>query len=257
MVFPALHILIGLVVGVMVGLTGVGGGVILLPIMIFGLGVPALVAVGSDAAFSAITKAGAGFLYWREGKVKWKLVAALACGSLPGAWLGVTALNLLSRALGPEIDHWLTLFIGALLVGISLLLFFEEKITRRRLVRRVPISEGTGRAFWIGLLSGVLIGMSSVGSGSVVIVLLLLTFGSSPQELVGTDIVHAIIVTGFTGLLQFRLGNIDPALVLALAVGSIPGAFIGVKLSTWLPARWLRRFLSSALLLTGARTLMP
>lgn len=257
MAISILHILIGLVVGVMVGLTGVGGGVILLPIMIFGLGVPALVAVGSDAAFSAITKAGAGFLYWREGKVNWKLVGALACGSLPGAWLGVTVLDHLSRVLGPEIDHWLTLFIGVLLVGIGMLLFFEEKITRRRLVRRIHPSDGMGRAVWIGLFSGVLIGLSSVGSGSVVIVLLLLMFGSSPQELVGTDIMHAIIVTGFAGLLQFRLGNIDTSLVLALAVGSIPGAFIGVKLSSWLPASWLRRFLCSALLLTGARTLMP
>lgn len=257
MLLSALHILIGLVVGIMVGLTGVGGGVILLPVLIFGLGVPALMAVGSDLAFSAITKIGAGFMYWRAGKVNVKLVGALACGSLPGAFVGVTILDHLSRALGTEINHWLTLSIGALLVGIGLLLFFEEKIARRRLVRRLDPSRGVGRAVVIGLLSGILIGMSSVGSGSVVLVLLLLTFGGSPQEMVGTDILHAIIVTGFAGALQFRLGNIDPSLVLALAAGSIPGAFIGVKLSGWLPASWLKRVLCSTLLLTGARTLMP
>lgn len=257
MLLTTLHILIGFVVGIMVGLTGVGGGVILLPILIFGLGVPTLVAIGSDAAFSAITKLGAGYMYWRAGGVNWKLVLALASGSLPGAFLGVTLLDHLSHALGAEVDHWLTIFIGALLVGVALLLFFEDRITRLVIVQKLHPSEAGIRAVLIGLFSGILIGMSSVGSGSVVIVLLLLFFASSPQELIGTDIVHAIIVTGFTGALQFRLGNIDPILVLALVAGSIPGAFVGVKLSGRLPARWLRGTLCTVLLLTGARTLVP
>ncbi|MGH9470535.1 MAG: sulfite exporter TauE/SafE family protein, partial [Terriglobia bacterium] len=107
----------------------------------------------------------------------------------------------------------------------------------------------------IGLFAGFLVGMSSVGSGSVVMVLLLLLVNCPPAVLVGTDIVHAIALTGFTGILQFRLGNVDLGLVLSLLVGSIPGALIGVKISQHLPSLWLKRTLCVILLITGARML--
>src|SRR5579883_2678980 len=97
MLLTWVHVLIGLVVGILVGLTGVGGGVILLPILIFGLKVPPLVAVGSDAAFNALTKIGAGFFHWRAGNVSKRLAVYLGCGSLPGALIGVLVLNELRR----------------------------------------------------------------------------------------------------------------------------------------------------------------
>ncbi len=111
-----------------------------------------------------------------------------------------------------------------------------------------------GMAF-IGLVAGLLVGMTSVGSGSIIMMLLLLLYSFPPKVIVGTDIVHAVILTGVTGFLQFRLGNVDPGLVLSLLIGSIPGGLFGSYLATRIPMLWLRRILCALLLLTGARML--
>ena len=107
----------------------------------------------------------------------------------------------------------------------------------------------------IGLLAGFLVGMTSVGSGSIIMMLLLLFYSFPPKVMVGTDIVHAVLLTGVTSFLHFRLGNVDPYLVGALVIGSIPGGLLGSHLSTRMPVPWLRRILCAVLLATGARML--
>jgi uncharacterized membrane protein YfcA len=107
----------------------------------------------------------------------------------------------------------------------------------------------------IGLVGGFLVGMTSVGSGSIIMMLLLLFYSYTPRVMVGTDIVHAVILTGFTSLLHYRLGNVDPKLVGCLLIGSIPGGILGSYLSTRFPVLWLRRVLCIVLLGTGARML--
>ena len=109
----------------------------------------------------------------------------------------------------------------------------------------------------IGAIAGLLVGMTSVGSGSIIMMLLLLFYSFPPKVNVGTDIVHAVVLTGVTGLLHFRLGNVDPTLVLTLLAGSIPGGLIGSHLATRVPMLWLRRILCALLLITGARMLWP
>jgi hypothetical protein len=109
----------------------------------------------------------------------------------------------------------------------------------------------------IGAIAGVLVGMTSVGSGSIIMMLLLLFYSFPPKVNVGTDIVHAVILTGVTGFLHFRFGNVDPRLVLTLLIGSIPGGLLGSHLSTRIPILWLRRILCALLLITGARMLWP
>jgi uncharacterized membrane protein YfcA len=99
--------------------------------------------------------------------------------------------------------------------------------------------------------------MTSVGSGSIIMMLLLIFFSFPPKVNVGTDIVHAVVLTGVTGFLHFRLGNVDPSLVIALLIGSIPGGLLGSHLSTRMPMVWLRRLLCALLLVTGARMLWP
>jgi hypothetical protein len=108
----------------------------------------------------------------------------------------------------------------------------------------------------IGLLAGFLVGMTSVGSGSIVMMLLLLFYSFPPKVMVGTDIVHAVALTGMTSLLHYRLGNINFPLVGALLIGSIPGGLIGAQLSTRVPTLWLRRLLCVVLLGTGLRMLI-
>jgi|ERR1700761_5614359 len=251
-----LKAMVGALVGALVGLTGMGSGVLLLPILIFGVGISPLFAIGSDAVFSALTKLGAGVLHWRQRTVDWKLVRFLALGSIPGASCGVLLLSYLRDVYGNGINDILRAVVGVLLVIIPLLLLFPGR-SKKQIFRAVQLSTRSciGVSL-IGLFAGFLVGMSSVGSGTVVLVLLVPLVESSPAILVGTDIVHAVILTGFTSLLYLRLGTIDFGLVIALLAGSIPGALLGVRLSTSLPSRWLKRVLCVTLLITGVRTLL-
>ena len=247
--------LVGSLVGGLVGLTGMGSGVLLLPILIFWLGVPPIYAIGSDAAFSAFTKLGAGVLHWRQRTVNWKLTRFLALGSIPGALCGVLLLSHLRTVYGNGINDILRSVIGVLLVCIPLLLLFPVT-SKRPGLDIVQLS----RKSWlgitlIGLFAGFLVGMSSVGSGTIILVLLVPLVKCQPSVLVGTDIVHAVLLTGFTTLLYLKLGNVDFSLLFALLIGSIPGALLGVRLSTALPSRWLKRVLCVTLIATGVRIL--
>ena len=107
----------------------------------------------------------------------------------------------------------------------------------------------------IGLVAGFLVGMTSVGSGSIIMMLLLLFYSFPPKVMVGTDILHAVILTGVTSAMHWRIGNIDFRLVATLLIGSIPGGLLGSHLSTRVPVPWLRRILCAVLLMTGARML--
>ena len=248
-------VLIGLIVGVLVGLTGIGAGVLLLPLLIFGFGVPAIVAVGSDAVFNAITKLGSGYLHYRQGTVNRSLVASLLAGSIPGAIMGVLVLALLRAHYGTGVNEFLKVVTGLLLIVIPSLLLFQGE--RKRVNGHAEFQRGLrAPVIAIGLLAGFLVGMTSIGSGSVTMMLLLLMFPCSPMLVVGTDIVHAVALTGFTSLLHLRLGTVDPMLVGYLLLGSIPGALLGTRLSNLLPGHWLKRILCCLLLLTGARMLM-
>jgi uncharacterized membrane protein YfcA len=247
---------VGTLVGTLVGLTGLGSGVLLLPVLIFWLGIPPIVAVGSDAAFSALTKLGAGFLHWQQGTVSWKLVQFLALGSIPGALAGVLLLAHLRSVYGDGLNDILRFVIGILLLCIPLLLVLQGTSNKLTVsMRQLTPSSRMGVSL-IGLFAGFLVGLSSVGSGTVILVLLIPLIRCSPSVLVGTDIMHAVILTGLTSLLYLRLGTVDFGLVLALLIGSIPGALIGVRLSRGLPSPWLKRVLCVALFATGVKLLL-
>lgn len=252
----AAKILIGFVVGVLIGLSGVGGGVLLLPVLIFGLKIPPIVAVGSDALFNFFTKIPAGLLHLKKGTVRRKVVVALACGSIPGSIGGVKLLMVIRHLYGDGVNNFIKIAIGILLIIIPTLLLFQRQI-EERVVNRPPTMKNFAGMAVIGLIAGFLVGMTSVGSGSIIMMLLLLFYSFSPKVNVGTDIVHAVILTGVTGFLHFRLGNVDPTLVVSLLIGSIPGGLLGSHLATRVPMMWLRRILCTLLLITGARMLWP
>jgi uncharacterized membrane protein YfcA len=247
-------ILIGFTVGTLIGLTGLGGGVLLLPTLIFGLRVPALIAVGSDALFNFLTKIPAGILHLRKGTVRRKVVLAMAAGSIPGALLGVSFLQHLRTVYGSGVNDFIKSAVGLLLVCIPALLLLQGRI-EERLARRQPTLKSFFGMSLIGLAGGILVGMTSVGSGSIIMMMLLLFYSFAPKVMVGTDIVHAVILTGVTSLLHWKLGNVDLPLVGSLLLGSIPGGILGSHLSTRVPVLWLRRILCAVLLMTGARML--
>ena len=252
----ATKILVGFIVGILIGLTGVGGGVLLLPVLIFGLGYAPIVAVGSDAVFNFFTKIPASILHLKKGTVRRKVVIALSAGSIPGSFGGVKLLVHIRHLYGDGVNNFIKMAVGILLIIIPLLLLFQRRI-EERIANRPPTAKGFAGMALIGLVAGFLVGMTSVGSGSIIMMLLLLFYSFPPKVNVGTDIVHAVVLTGVTGLMHFRLGNVDPMLVGALLIGSIPGGLVGSHLSTRVPMLWLRRILCALLLLTGARMLWP
>jgi uncharacterized membrane protein YfcA len=254
MMLLALKIFLGFIVGTLIGMTGLGGGVLLLPILIFGLQVPAIIAVGSDAVFNFFTKIPAGLVHFRKATVRRRVVLALALGSAPGSIAGVAYLTHLRTLYGTGVNDFIKSAIGLLLIVIPTLLLFQTRI-EERVANRPPAMKSFAGMTGIGLIAGFLVGMTSVGSGSIIMMLLLLFYSYPPKVMVGTDIVHAVLLTGIAGLLHFHAGNVDPTLVASLLVGSIPGGVIGSYLSPRVPVLWLRRILCAILLATGARML--
>jgi len=249
-------ILTGFVVGVLIGMTGVGGGVLLLPVLIFGLRVPPIVAVGSDVLFNFFTKIPASLLHLKRGTVRRKVVIALVLGSVPGSIGGVNLLMYIRHVYGDGVNHFIKSAVGVLLIIIPTLLLLQRRI-EERIANRPPTTKGFAGMVIIGAVAGLLVGMTSVGSGSIIMMLLLLFYSFPPKVNVGTDIVHAVVMTGVTGFLHFRFGNVDPRLVVSLLIGSIPGGLLGSHLATRVPMLWLRRILCALLLITGARMLWP
>ena len=250
----ALKIAVGFVVGVLIGMSGVGGGVLLLPVLIFGLGYAPRVAVGSDALFNFFTKIPASLLHLKRGTVRKKVVIALAIGSIPGSIGGVGMLVYIRHLYGDGVNSFIKTAVGVLLIVIPMLMLFQRRI-EEQIAQRPPTLRGFAGMAVIGLLAGFLVGMTSVGSGSIIMMLLLLLYSFPPKVNVGTDILHAVVLTGVTSFLHFKLGNVDPGLVLSLLIGSIPGGLIGSHFSTRMPTLWLRRVLCALLLITGARML--
>jgi uncharacterized membrane protein YfcA len=186
--------------------------------------------------------------------VRRKVVLAMAVGSIPGSYLGVTFLVHLRQVHGAGVNDFIKSAVGLLLVIIPALLLFQRRI-EDHLVGRQPTMKSFAFMTVIGLVGGFLVGITSVGSGSIIMMLLLLFYSFPPKIMVGTDIAHAVILTGVTSLLHYRAGNVDLRLVGSLLIGSIPGGMLGSYLTTRVPVLWLRRILCAILLMTGARML--
>lgn len=252
----ASRITVGLVVGTLVGLTGLGGGMVLLPLLISVLGVPPIIAVGSDALINCITKVGAGLLHWRQGNVSWPLVSALAYGSIPGAIVGVLFLRHLRTVYGSGVNDFLKMVIGLLLVIIPVAYLLKRgPAPSRASADAIHHAKYHVGITIIGFIAGILVGVTSIGSGSVILMLLMVFYGFLPSLMVGTDIVHAVFLAGLTGLLQLGFGNVDLVLVGCVLLGSIPGGLLGAYLTRYLPAHRFRQMLCTILVVVGARML--
>jgi hypothetical protein len=174
-------IVIGFVTGILIGMSGVGGGVLLLTVLIFGLRVPPLMAVGSDALFNFFTKVPAGLMHLIKGTIRPKVAAALAMGSIPGSIGGVKLLMHIRDLYGEGINNFIKTVVSVLLIVIPLLLLFQKRIEERIISRRLTIKGSAGMAV-IGLIAGFLVGMTSVGPGSIVVMLLLLFYSFPPRS---------------------------------------------------------------------------
>jgi uncharacterized protein len=252
--------ILGLVVGFLIGLTGMGGGAMMTPILLWtGWATPA-VAVGTDLVWNAITKTLGAAVHYRQNNVSLSLVRKLATGSIPGALIGVYLLGALKKSAGAAyVDHLIVHLLGATLITVGLSIVLKEYIQRRR------SQEKTGRkitdetlASWqvsvIGFIVGLLVAFTSVGSGSLIITSLLLLFpGERLKGLIGSDVFHGMLLVGVAAIGHWHFGDVNIRLVSGLLVGSLPGVWLGSLFTGRIPERALRSALAMLLFFTGLR----
>lgn len=252
------YTLSGLLVGFIVGLTGVGGGSLMTPLLILLFGIPPATAVGTDLLYASITKLGGAWVHSRNGHVDWKLVGWLAAGSLPTAALTAGLL----AALDLRDDHFEALI--SMVLGFALMLTAVAIVSRDRLAQwgqsreRTADNRRAGRlnlaTLATGAILGLLVTISSVGAGVIGMVALLWLYPDRPAvKLVGIDIAHAVPLTAVAGLGYFYLGTVDFILLGSLLLGSLPGIYLGSHASGLFPDRLLRPTLACMLLLIGGR----
>lgn len=240
----ALAVAIGFLVSTLVFLTGIGGGIILLPLLIQALHVPPLVAVGSSAAFMFLTKLGSAALYASRRRINWSLGFAMAYGSIPSALLGVAMIVALRSHFGSHTDDLMKKIIGVVLCVIPALAAAISTMNKRLASRLERRSENQRWAILVGAAGGLLVGCTSIGSGSLIMMLLLLIYNMPMAVLVGTDIFHAVLLTGVLSLVQWKLGMISFPLLGSLIIGFLPGLLLGSVLSEHLhKTLWIRRAL--------------
>ena len=235
--------LIGIVAGFVVGVTSTGGGALLTPALVFILRVPPSLAVGSDVLIASVTKLFGGGSYALRGQVHWPTVGRLLAGSLPGAALGIFVLNHLSPDLR---EHALQRGLGAVLVLAGLATLVRLQFAARAQATKTP------RRAWtavLGFVTGLLVSTTSIGSGSLLLCVLAFFFPLSAQTMVGTDLVHALILSAVATLGHFQAGRVDVALAASVLAGSVPGVLLGARVAHAVPERALRTVL--ALILIG------
>jgi uncharacterized membrane protein YfcA len=249
----------GLIVGMLVGLTGMGGGVLMTPLLVLGLGMPATAAIGTDLAYSSITKLAGTWQHWRQGTVDIRVVRALAIGSIPATLVAVATLFFLQSVDATAVDAVLERSIGVMLIVAATLMLRKLWRGSRGTVDSLPehlVIYPTGKLVAIGALGGFLVGLTSIGSGSLIIALLVVSISLTPEKLVGTDVAHAFLLVGAAALAHFFvLRDVDVVLAGKLLIGSIPGVLIGSRLTVWVPRRPLQAGLA-VLLLTTAVSLL-
>jgi uncharacterized membrane protein YfcA len=260
-------ILGGLMVGFIVGLTGMGGGALMTPMLIFVFRVDPLVAVSSDVVASLFMKPAGAVVHMRRGTVNLKLVLWLCVGSVPAAFSG--ALLIQSLPFGDSLDHALKMVLGvALLIasGGLVLRAVLQMVRTRSAFGEGPTKPSAPKALVVrpvptailGAVAGLLVGMTSVGAGSIVIVVLLLLYPAlKASQLVGTDLVQAVPLVAAASLGHLLYGDFSLGLTTSLLIGAIPGAWFGAQVSSRAPGGIIRRalailLLASALKLLGA-----
>lgn len=248
----------GLIIGALVGATGMGGGSLTTPLLIF-LGVPPVLSVGSDLAFSAITKWAGAVVHLSQRTVDLRLAGLLASGSVPASLVGVGVI----RQLGPVADEVVPTALGATLVLVAVVLaaqgFVARSFRERAVVTESAPTRGRRRSAAViatGAVIGLLVGMTSVGSGTLVVASLLLLYPALPiSSAVGTDILQAAVLTSASGLAYLWMGQVEGRLVVSLLAGSLPGVLIGSKFSGRAPEKVLRLAVALMLAVAGLRLL--
>ncbi len=252
------HILAGFIVGLLVGLTGVGGGSLMTPILLMFFHQPAAVAVGTDLLYASITKSAGIFAHGKLGNIDWRIVGLLALGSVPASistTLLLACMDISSESAVSTIKLWL---------GIALMLTALSVIFRSQLAKFsktghwVKPTLAPALTILLGIILGFLVTLTSVGAGALGVTALLILYPKlSITKIVGTDVAHAVPLTLVAGLGHVSLGTVDYSLLGTLLIGSIPGIWIGSHLSAKVAEHWIRLLLALILVYVGQRLAFP
>jgi uncharacterized membrane protein YfcA len=250
-----LYALSGFTVGLLVGMTGVGGGSLMTPLLILLFGIHPATAVGTDLLYAAATKTGGSLVHGLARSIHWPIVGRLACGSIPASVVTLSVLWLLNldSALARSVINLVLCF--ALFLTAAALIFRNAIMNRyrRRFDQLRP--EDTARAtILVGIALGVLVSISSVGAGAVGVVALLLLYPQLPTaRIIGSDIAHAVPLTLVAGTGHWIIGTVDWHLMGSLLAGSLPGIFIGSYLAVRVPEKALRLVLAATLIVVASK----
>ena len=256
--FEPLYALSGFAVGFVVGMTGVGGGSLMTPLLILFFGIHPVTAVGTDLLFAAVTKTVGTLVHGTKGTIDWRIVSRLAAGSVP-----TTALTLLALAnLGIDDSATrglITTTLGAALVLTGVVLIFRDRILTLYAAWVSELGPGLTARLTVatGATLGFLVALSSVGAGAIGVTALILLYPTMrARRIVGSDIAHAVPLTLVAGLGHWIIGSVDWLLLATLLVGSLPGIYFGSQASVRVPESALRPILAIMLLVVGGRLLL-
>ncbi|MDP2005117.1 MAG: sulfite exporter TauE/SafE family protein [Rubrivivax sp.] len=238
----------GFAVGAIVGLTGVGGGSLMTPLLMGVFKLHPAVAIGTDLWFAALTKAGGSWAHHRHGHVDRRITGLLLAGSVPATLGTVALMHLTGVTRGWAEVLTFGLGIALLLTAVSVAYRSAWEKLGRRLENHLPPRRRAGLTVAAGVLLGVLVSLTSIGAGAIGATLLLLLYPRLPApQIVGTDIAHAVPLTLLAGIGHATLGHVEWGLLAALLVGSLPGIWLGAHLTKSMPERLVRSVLCLSL----------
>jgi uncharacterized membrane protein YfcA len=245
----------GFAVGALVGLTGVGGGSLMTPLLVLVFGIHATTAVGTDLLYAAATKSVGTVVHGFSGTVDWGIVGRLATGSVPATILTLFVLAHVEKQIGAA-NHIITVILGGALIATAIAILFRRIILDffRKRVRALDPRQVTVFTILLGAILGILVSLSSVGAGAIGVTVLLILYPDLPAgKLVGSDIAHAVPLTLIAGIGHWLIGSVDLHLLLSLLTGSIPGIIVGSLIASRIPDSVLRPILASTLALVGGK----
>jgi len=255
---PAI-IVFGLGIGILVGMTGMGGGSLMTPLLILIFGIQPTTAIGTDIFYSAVTKTVGGWRHFRMKTVNMELVRWLALGSVPAAVIGVAIVSELQKQIGEErLDSLVYAVLGGTLLMVGIITLTRALILRNLVDERDRFDVERRHkvaAVVIGATTGFVIGVTSAGSGTVIAILLIAVYRLAPKKVVGTDVFHAALLLWAAGLAHWVGGNVDLGLAANILIGSVPGVVIGAALSDRAPQGFIRTALGVVLVGSGIVTI--
>lgn len=254
---PAI-VLFGLGIGVLVGMTGMGGGSLMTPLLILIFGIQPTTAIGTDIFYSAVTKTVGGWRHFRMKTVNMELVKWLAMGSVPAAVGGVAVVSLVQSQVGEDrLNELVYAVLGGTLLMVGVIQLTRALILRGLIDERDRFEVERRHkvaAIVIGATTGFVIGITSAGSGTVIAILLIAIYRLAPKKVVGTDVFHAALLLWAAGIAHWVGGNVDFSLAGEILLGSVPGVVIGAALSDRAPQAFIRTSLGVVLVGSGIVT---